>query len=448
MTTARPRRWLVISHAFNMDGRAASLTVTDKLPFLEAHGIEPVIISGALGERDARYEHHQLLPWGPAGLRFDLRHVVALRFGRGALYRLITVSASVLLAPLMLLERLLLGLRHQWSWAVPAWLKARRLLGRGDIELVYTSAGAYSAQLAGLWLKLGTGVPWIAEIHDPIVIPGKPPATRDARFQARLEGWICRHADLVWWFTDGALAAGRQRHPELGDRGMMVLPGANPPVLKVPYVRGDHFVLGHFGSLSTSRSLAPALHGLASLLQRRPELTAQIRVEVYGGGLDPEARQAVTDLGLAQQVHVLGRLEHDPTTGLSGRERVMQRMQTVDLLLMMHGQVPECPEYIPSKLYDYFWARRPVLAFTWRNAQLDALVHEHGGVAVPTDDAAAIDAAIEAAYERWLGDDLPEIHTPPLSVQAAVDAIVARTDALLAVARTAQSPADRRDSRA
>lgn len=432
MKAVRHRRWLVISHAFNMDGRAASLTVTDKLPFLEAHGIEPVIISGALGQRDRRYEHYQLLPWGPAGLRFDLRHLVALRFGRGALYKLITVSASVLLAPFMLIERLLLGLRHQWSWAIPAWLRARRLVGRGDIELVYTSAGAYSAQLAGLWLKLGTGVPWIAEIHDPIVIPGKPPASRDARFQATLEAWICRHADLVWWFTDGALAAGRQRHPELGERGMMVLPGANPPVRTVQYVPGDRFVLGHFGSLSTSRSLAPALHGLASLLKRRPDLAERIRVEVYGGGLDPEAKQAVTDLGLADQVHVLGRLEHDPATGLSGRERVMQRMQTVDLLLMMHGQVAECPEYIPSKLYDYFWARRPVLAFTWRNAQLDALVQQHGGIAVRTDDEAAISAAVEAAYERWLRNDLPEIDTPPVSVQAAVDAIVARADEVLA----------------
>jgi hypothetical protein len=217
-------------------------------------------------------------------------------------------------------------------------------------------------------------------------------------------------------------------------------------VHRVAYQRGKHCVFGHFGSLSSSRSLAPALRGLAALLQRRPELSELLRIEVYGGGLDVEAEQAVAALGLAPQVQVIGRLEHDPVTGISGRERVMQRMQGMDVLLMMHGQVPECPEYIPSKLYDYFWAQRPVLACTWRNPQLDALVHEHGGMAVPTDDPVAITTALETAYERWLRNDLADTQSPPLSVQAAVDTIMARADAVLARqagSRTSSAPATR-----
>lgn len=46
----QPRyRWLVLSHAFNMDGRAASHTVTDKLKHLKDAGIEVVVISGVSG---------------------------------------------------------------------------------------------------------------------------------------------------------------------------------------------------------------------------------------------------------------------------------------------------------------------------------------------------------------------------------------------------------------
>ncbi|MEY4749926.1 MAG: hypothetical protein RIQ60_2140 [Pseudomonadota bacterium] len=420
----RSRKWLVLSHAFNMDGRAASLTVTDKLPFLETLGIEPVIISGAMGHADTRYAHFRRLPWGPAGLRFDLRHVIADRLGRGLAYRWMVVALTVLLAPLIALERLLLGLRHQWSWALPAWWKARRLLAQGDIELVYSSGGAYSAHLAGLWLKRSTGCRWIAEIHDPIVIPGALPRTRDARFQAWLEGAICREADLVWWFTDGALEAARQRHPTLGERGIMVLPGANPPVRRVDHVPNAKCTFGHFGSLSATRSLAPALRGLAELLQQRPQIGASLVVEIYGGGLDPEAAALVEPLGLGAVVKVVGRLEHDAQTGLSGRERVMVRMQQMDWLLMMHGVVPECAEYIPSKLYDYFWARRPVLGFTWRNPQLDALITEHGGRAISTDDAAAVLKALEAAYDDWAAGRMPVADAPPLSVQGAVSRIV------------------------
>jgi hypothetical protein len=97
-----PRRWLILSHAYNVDGRAESLTITDKIPYLIDAGIEPVIFSSLMGRRDSHHVHCQFLPWGPAGLRFDLRHVLQRRWGRNVAYKLCIFSLSVLLAPLIL----------------------------------------------------------------------------------------------------------------------------------------------------------------------------------------------------------------------------------------------------------------------------------------------------------------------------------------------------------
>lgn len=80
MTANSRQRWLVISHAFNMDGRAASHTITDKLPHLARAGIEVVVLSGVSGTHDSLIEHHQLWPMGPAGIRFELRHVLRRRW--------------------------------------------------------------------------------------------------------------------------------------------------------------------------------------------------------------------------------------------------------------------------------------------------------------------------------------------------------------------------------
>ena len=424
-----PRHWLILSHAFNVDGRAESVTITDKMPHLLAAGVQPIVLSGVMGTHDERFPHEQLLPWGPAGVRFDLRHVLARRWGgRGLRYRSAMLLASVLLAPFIALERLLGGLRSQWSWALPALARGARLIRRGQVDLVYSTGGVFSAHLAGWWLKRLTGVRWIAEVHDPMLVPGRPVVTRQERFFARLEGRICRDADLAWWFTDGALAAARRRHPELGARGIVVLPGAEPPVVRTAYVRGPRCVLGHFGSLSVTRSFAPVLNALAALLKRRPELRSLLRVEVYGAELDPVAAPLLDALELTDVVMPLGRLEVDPQTGLSGRARVMQRMQQMDVLLMLHGTIPDCPEYIPSKLYEYFWARRPVLALTHDNAQLDALVVEHGGWVAPATDAAAIEAALEAVIERWRAGPLPDVTTPPVTVDAAVQRILQAVD--------------------
>ncbi len=428
MTQAAKRRWLILSHAFNVDGRAESLTITDKIPHLMAAGIEPVVLSGVMGSPDPRFAHLQLLPWGPAGIRFDLRHLLARRWGRGLGYRIATLLASVLLAPFIGIERLLSGVRSQWSWALPAAVHGMRLIRRGDIELVYSTGGVFSAHLAGYWLKRWTGCRWIAEVHDPLVMPGRAPNNRHERFLARLEAHICRDADLAWWFTDGALEAARRRHPELGARGIVVLPGAEPPVVHTEYQRGDACVFGHFGSLSPTRSMAPALRALAALLDRRPELRAVLRLEIYGSALDPDAAQAVDVLALRDVVRPIGRLEFDPQTGLSGRARVMQRMQQVDVLLMLHGELSDCLEYIPSKLYEYFWARRPVLALTHRNAQLDALVTSHGGSVAPSTDQPAVEAAFEAAIERWRAGALSDVAVPPVTVADAVQRILSAVD--------------------
>lgn len=425
---ARPSRWLVLSHAFNVDGRAESVTITDKLPHLAAAGITPIVLSSVMGTPDARFHHEQLLPWGPAGLRFDLRHLLARRWQRGAAYRSVMLLVSLLLAPFIVLERLALGLRSQWSWALPAAVRGAALLRRGEVDLVYSTGGVFSAHLAGWWLKRRTGCRWIAEVHDPLVFPGSPLANRHERFLARLEARICRDADLAWWFTEGALAAARARHPGLGARGIVVLPGAEPPVVQGAYQRGTHCVLGHFGSLAPTRSLATVLRPLAALLARRPELRAALRLEVYGSALDPVAEQLRTSLGLGDVVQPFGRLEFDPSTGLSGRARAMQRMQQVDALLMLHGDTAECPQYIPSKLYEYFWARRPVLALTHQNPQLDALVRDHAGWVAPSTDPAAVEAALEALFERWLGADLPDVLLPPVTVASAVQRILQALD--------------------
>ena len=420
----RPRRWLILSHAFNVDGRAESVTITDKIPHLMAAGIRPVVLSSVMGSHDDRIQHEQLMPWGPAGIRFDLRHLIARRWGRGLRYRAAMLLASILLAPFIGAERLLCGLRSQWSWALPAAVRGARLLNRGEVDLVYSTGGMFSAHLAGWWLKRHTGCQWIVEVHDPLVFPGRPATGRMDRFLAKLEGRICRDADLVWWFTDGALASALRRHPGLGARGIVVLPGAEPPMVRSAYQRGRQCVLGHFGSLAPGRSFAPTLRALAALLRRRPDLRTLIRIEIYGSALDPIAAQLLDQLALRDVVAPMGRLEFDPRTGLTGRARVMQRMQQVDVLLMLHGDTDECPEYIPSKLYDYFWARRPILALTHRNPQLDALVVSHGGWVAPSTDAPAFDAALGCAVERWQACTLPDMSVPPVTVAAAVKRIL------------------------
>ncbi len=431
------QRWLILSHGFNMDGRASSLTVTDKIPYLLEYGIQPIVLSAVTGEKDQRFPHYQLLPWGPAGLRFDFRHWVATQYGRGWAYKILTPLVSLFLLPFIAVERFLLGLSSQSSWSLPAAVKGIILAKQGKIDLIFSSGGAWSAHYAAWLIKKVTGLPWIAEIHDPMVIRDnqaddgvRPRRRKDARFLQKLEGLICKDANHIWWFTEGALAYAKQRHPILGEKGFVVFPGAEPPgchePLPITHEYGENLNLCHFGSLAHDRSIGPILEALNIFFQEVPEARNRIKVRVYGAGLDAVSKETVDRLKMQSVVVAHGRIENDPQTGETGRERIMKLMRASDVLLGLHGNYEWCAEYIPSKLYDYYWTNRPIFAVTNRNAQLDQILTARNAYLSHTLDIPSIVEAIRLIWADWQTKSLRTMPFEPISPEAAVQQILQR----------------------
>ncbi len=275
------QRWLVLSHAFNMDGRAASQTITDKLPYLEAAGIELVVLSGVSGRHDEHYEHYQLWPAGPAGIRFELRHVLRKHLAAPAIYRIAMLLLSLPLLPFMLLEKLLRPVESSWSWWISAYLKGRVLARQRKFDLIYSTGGAFAAHLAASALKRSLGVRWLAEVHDPLVMPGREPHSAQECLQAEVERMICTDADIAIWFTDQALASAKRRNPQLCERGKAVLPGIDAPFKSLPpHGRGDKMLIGHFGSLSATRNLTPVIAAIEQLAQQAPHVVDRLELHV------------------------------------------------------------------------------------------------------------------------------------------------------------------------
>jgi hypothetical protein len=441
------KNWLILSHGFNMDGRASSLTITDKIPYLLEAGIKPHVFSAITGIKDSRFPHQQFLAWGPAAFRFDFRHWIANQYGRGLLYKVSTGLVSLLLAPFIALEKSFLGYSSQWSWAMPAYVHGLKLIKDGKVDVIYSTGGAWSAHLAGLWLKKKTGLPWIVEIHDPLVIrkhPNDPgfdkPKNRDAQFRQYLEKQICKYADLAWWFTEGALHYAKLRNPNLNTpnnaHGFMVLPGAEPPgglSASRTHQYSEYLDLCHFGSLANDRSLSTILKALVPLFKKFPEARRHIRVHAYGAPLDPLTTEAIKTLNFEDVLLAHGRLEKDPVTGKSGRERVVEKMQSADVLMLLHGNDEWCAEYIPSKLYDYLWTGRPIWGITHRNPQLDQMLLDRCAYLSPQSNTEAIEIALERIWLDWKNQQLIEPRWLPVNVGQAVNSILAQMNEISSI---------------
>ena len=423
-----------------MDGRAASQTITDKIPYLMDAGIQLSVLSAITGSKDRRFFHQQLIAWGPAAFRFDFRHWFANRFGRGLFYKIITPLVSIVLSPLILLEKLVWGYSSQWSWAFPAYLAGLRLIRQGKVNLIYSTGGAWSAHLAGLWLKKESNLPWIVEVHDPLVIRRDEadlgleiPKEPDAKKRHWLEQQICQHADLVWWFTEGALHYAQKRNPHLGNqgcaKGVMIIPGANPPdvnavIAQTSHHYGSHLKIAHFGSLADDRSLTQVLEVLPQFFTEYPQAKDQIRLHIYGAQLDRKSKEWLNQSTYQDNVMERGRLEFDPSTGLTGRQRIAIEMQQSDILLLLHGNTEWCREYIPSKLYDYYWTNRPIWGLVYENPQLNTLLSERESYVSDAKNSEAILNSLKKIYLDWIAKTLPESSIPAISVEDAVQKIL------------------------
>ena len=395
-----------------MDGRAASQTITDKIPHLQAAGIELVVLSGVSGAHDTRFEHHQLWCAGPAGLRFELRHVLQKRLGKGLAYRVLLLLASLVLLPFMFIEKLWRPVESSWSWWLSAYIKGRLLARQKPFDLIYSTGGAFAAHLAGRALKQATGTPWLAEVHDPCVTPVLTPGlhvdapqTAQQRMQARVEQLICTHADVAVWFTNQALASAQARNPQLGQRGRVMLPGVDKPFdVLPPYTPGPKMVVGHFGSLSATRNLTPMFKAMELLHAENPGILNKLVLHITGGPLDEVSANYLQGMNpeVRQAVQHLGRIEFDPTSGISGREQILRRMRATDLLLLLHGQEPICAEYMPSKMYEYLWMQRPILATVHHNPQMNDILIDMGHRVVNTSHQSADETA--QALARHLQD--------------------------------------------
>jgi hypothetical protein len=119
-----------------------------------------------------------------------------------------------------------------------------------------------------------------------------------------------------------------------------------------------------------------------------------------------------------------GRLEKDSITGLTGRQQIAIRMQEADILLLLHGDSEWCREYIPSKLYDYFWTNRPIWGLVYQNPQLEELLQSRCCYLSDADNKGSVLKTLKTIYTDWHHQRLPQQLTKAISVKSAVKKIL------------------------
>ena len=284
------------------------------------------------------------------------------------------------------------------TWAPTAIPAAVRIVRNEGIDAIITTSPPLSMNLIGASVKKLTGVPWIADQRDSLVL------NADRRFERKTvqakEKALERVVQLVANNADGIVAVSEAIADEL--RGF----DPSGPVRVIPngcdfddfagleYTPGDRFRITHTGSFFGQRNPRAFLSALAS--SGLDDVVAR-----FVGDFRSVDREWVEELDLGDRLELLDYLPHR-------RALELQRDSEANLLLL-----PEAAgrgRVVPSgKIFEYLAAERPILAAVPTDGAAAKLVRETGaGIVVGPEDEKGIRDALVGLHARWkaghLGD--------------------------------------------
>jgi len=427
--------WFILAQSFNVDGGAASQTITDRLAYFKNRGVDFVVLSAPTGIKDTQFPHYQIISPAPSGIRFEMRFIIKHKVRNKTAQNILKAISAFICFPFYASEKIFLHFDSQWSWFLSASIKGSQIIKKHRPALLYSTAGPPSTHLTAYILHKIFKLPWMAELHDPLILDDQTPKWHKYFYNRFVERIICNNAAIVVYFTNQALKNAERRHP-IKNKGVVVRPGANPPDFHdVVYNKKDKISFGHFGSLAKMRNLGVFIKALHGLIEKEPTLKGSICLHVYGCELDVVSRKTLREYPLGDSLIEHGRLEYDPKTGKSGRQQVMEAMKNTDVLVLLHGgEGSVCYEYIPSKLYEYLLTRRPILGLVQTGTELEEFLIENDHTSVDKDDIVKVKEAIESYVHTWDTEGLDDNQVAsPFTVEATVDKLMAAVSEIDAV---------------
>ncbi len=290
------------------------------------------------------------------------------------------------------------------GWYAWALVRGLALIARERPDVLYATGGPWTTFLVARDLARLTHLPLVLDYRDPWT--ANPAVIRTGN---RFEKWalgmektVVRRAHWIVANTDVLRETLITTHGEaVGKRTVVIHNSFDAADYETPEPpRESVFTLSYAGALYDAHSPEPILRAVAALIERRPDLRGRFRVRLVGSGA-PRVGSQVRALGLEDVILVQEPVSHAEAVRL-------QRAAHALLLLLT---VPsDHSTFVPSKLFEYVAARRPIFAVT-RGGALDRLLR--GRQLTPwiyrPEDTDAMVQGLLHLYERHERDCLPQL---------------------------------------
>lgn len=255
------------------------------------------------------------------------------------------------------------ALPDRWiSWWIGAVPMGMYLIRKYRPDVIWSTYPVATAHLIGLSLSRMTGIPWVADLRDPMTDVDYPPDP----FIRRIYHWIeektitcCTRAVIT---TPGAMNSYTERFSGVPASRFRVIENgydeenfaAAEASMAKGTVKREQFVLVHSGIIYPhERNPVPFFEALAALAQCGLISSHDFKVVLRATAHDEYLERLICQFNIKDIVTLAPPIPY---------QEALAEMLSADGLLIL--QASNCNDQIPAKLYEYLRTRRPILALT------------------------------------------------------------------------------------
>lgn len=251
-----------------------------------------------------------------------------------------------------------------------SWIPSAIAAGVGEVlrwhpDAIMSTYPIPSAHCIGLALRRLCRVPWVADFRDPMLQDNYPREATLRTAYRRIEQATFARADRITVTTPGTAELYLRRYVDTAAGSVHVIPngfdeelfaGATPAAdSTAPDAVGGRMKLRllHSGLLYPhERNPENFFRAMAEARSEGRIHESEVEVVLRASGNEAAYRSRLEGLGLASLIHLLPPVPY---------REALSEMLAADACLVF--QADNCNQQIPAKIYEYLYARKPILAF-------------------------------------------------------------------------------------
>ena len=254
-------------------------------------------------------------------------------------------------------------------WVKPSVKVLLKKMQNEGIEHVVTTGPPHSMHLIGLGLKKAIpNLKWIADFRDPW-------SELDLLNEFQLSNSsMKKHKDLereVLQTADVTLTVSETWVEDLERLGAnkvkLITNGYDADDFELKPKTNDKFIIGHYGLLNHLRNPKNLWKSLANLCEENKAFNSKLEIHL-SGNIDIEVIAEIESFScLKGKVKQLGYLSH---------AQVLEQYNQADVLLLLLFNSKSGVGNYPGKIFEYFAAQKPILAFGPKESDTQKLIEK------------------------------------------------------------------------